>query len=160
MDRLAMQEKVSGWIKKYKYFLIILLIGIGFMLIPGKSAKEEPLPVADPAPSEPSLVQELEEILSQIEGAGNVRVMLTLKAGSQTVYQTDKPAVDREDTVIITDGDRTQSGLIAQVLSPTYRGAIVLCQGAERAAVCLAVTEAVAKVTGLDASQISVLKMK
>ena len=86
--------------------------------------------------------------------------MLTVKMGEQTIYQTDTPATDRQDTVIITDDDRSQNGLIQQVISPVYRGAIVLCQGADSANVCLAIKEAVSKVTGLDTSQISVLKMK
>ena len=86
--------------------------------------------------------------------------MLTVKNGEQTIYQTDIPGTDRQDTVIITDEDRAQNALVQQIISPTYRGAIVLCQGAENASVCLAIKEAVSKVTGLDASQISVLKMK
>ena len=60
---------------------------------------------------------------------------------------------------MITDENRTQTGLVQQSIPPTYRGAIVVCQGADSPAVCLAVKEAVSKVTGLDTSQISVLKM-
>ena len=86
--------------------------------------------------------------------------MLTVKSSEQTVYQTDTPAADRHDTVIITGDDRAQNGLVQQIISPTYRGAIIPCQGADSANVCLAIKDAVSKVTGLDASQISVLKMK
>jgi stage III sporulation protein AG len=39
-------------------------------------------------------------------------------------------------------------------------GAIVLCQGADVPSVRLAIVDAVSKVTGLVANQISVLKMK
>lgn len=161
MDITVLREKATRWIGRYKYLLLILLIGVGLMLIPdSKSDEESAQQQAQQTAVETSIAQELENILSNIQGAGQVQVMLTVRAGEQTVYQTDIPAADREDTVIVTDENRAQNGLVQQVISPTYRGAIVLCQGADSAAVCLAIKEAVSKVTGLDTSQISVLKMK
>ena len=161
MDITLLKEKATLWIGKYKYLVLILLLGIGLMLIPSGNKKAEESAVQQPAPIRAaSLADELEDILSNIKGAGRVQVMLTVKNGEQTIYQTDIPGTDRQDTVIITDEDRAQNALVQQIISPTYRGAIVLCQGAENASVCLAIKEAVSKVTGLDASQISVLKMK
>jgi stage III sporulation protein AG len=46
------------------------------------------------------------------------------------------------------------------VLAPQYLGAIVVCQGADRSDVRLAIVEAVSALTGLGADKISVLKMK
>ena len=93
--------------------------------------------------------------------------MLTESMGEEIHYQTDEDqtvSADsdscRSDTVIVTGEDRGQSGLIRKVNPPTYRGAIVVCQGADRAAVRLAIVEAVSAVTGLGADRISVLKMK
>lgn len=161
MDITLLKEKATLWIGKYKYLVLILLLGIGLMLIPSGNRKGEESAVQQQAPIQTaSLADELEDILSNIKGAGRVQVMLTVKNGEQTIYQTDIPGTDRQDTVIITDEDRAQNALVQQIISPTYRGAIVLCQGAENASVCLAIKEAVSKVTGLDASQISVLKMK
>lgn len=161
MDIGTLRQKITNWISKYKYIALILLVGVGLMLIPGKSDGGETQSQAPQIRVDTvSVADELESILSNIQGAGKVQVMLSVKAGEQTVYQTDTPASDRQDTVIITEEDRSQNGLIQQVISPIYRGAIVLCQGADRANVCLAIKDAVAKITGLDASQISVLKMK
>ena len=160
MDRVVLREKLTDWIGKYKFFILILLVGVVLMLIPGQTKKESTVQTSESTATQPSISQQLEDILAKIDGAGKVQVMLTYQSGEQVIYQTDKPSADREDTVIITNENRGQSGLVAQVISPTYRGAIVLCQGAERASVCLAITEAVSKVTGLGASQISVLKMK
>ena len=159
MDIKAIGEKASAWIGKYKFVVLILLVGICLMLIP--SVKNEETVITEEVTIEKtSLDEELEQILSNIKGAGRVQVMLTVASGEQIIYQTDIPATDRLDTVIITGEDRVQDGLIQQILSPTYRGAIVLCQGADSASVCLAIKDAVSKVTGLDSSQISVLKMK
>lgn len=161
MDITALREKATQWIGKYKYLVLILLVGVGLMLIPSGTEDEKNAEPQTQVPvQQTTLAEELEEILSNIQGAGRVQVMLTTSAGEQTVYQTDQPGSDRQDTVIVTDEDRAQGGLVQQVISPTYRGAIVLCQGADSANVCLAITQAVSKVTGLDASQISVLKMK
>lgn len=161
MDMTALREKTGKWFSKYKYLALILLVGIGLMLIPSKSdTAESTLQIAQQTVETAGIAEQLEAILSNIKGAGRVQVMLTVKSGEQIVYQTDTPAADRQDTVIITDDNRAQNGLVQQVISPTYRGAIVLCQGADSASVCLAIKEAVSKVTGLDTSQISVLKMK
>ena len=161
MDIKVLKGKTAQWIGKYKYLALILLVGIGLMLIPTdrKASQQTTQNVLTVTPTV-SITEELEEILSNIQGAGRVKVMLTVKSSEQTIYQTDTPSADREDTVIITDEERAQSGLIQQIISPTYRGAIVLCQGADNASVCLAIKEAVSKVTGLDSSEISVLKMK
>ena len=92
--------------------------------------------------------------------------MLTVAAGEKIVYQTDEDisggenVTTRIETVIVTGTDRAQTGLIQQVNPPTYLGAIVVCQGADRPAIRLAIVEAVSKVTGLGSDKISVLKMK
>ena len=41
---------------------------------------------------------------------------------------------------------------------PTYRGALVVCQGGDRADVKLAVTEAVSALTGLSSDRVTVAK--
>lgn len=161
MDIGRLRQKATEWIGKYKFVILILLVGVGLMLIPTGSKEKTPDElVTEQVGQQVMLADELEEILTNIQGAGRVQVMLTMRAGEQTIYQTDTPSTDRQDTVIVTDEDRAQGGLIQQILAPTYRGAIVLCQGADSASVCLAIKDAVSKVTGLDSSQISVLKMK
>ena len=43
---------------------------------------------------------------------------------------------------------------------PEYRGALVVAQGADNAAIKLAITQAVAGLTGLSSDKITVVKMK
>ena len=105
--------------------------------------------------------ERLEAILSDIEGAGTVRVLLTEDSGRQTLYQTDVQSDDTrrtEDTVLVEDAERTETGLVRQTLEPKYRGAVVLCDGADSSTVRLAIVNAVACVTGLGADRICVLK--
>ena len=107
--------------------------------------------------------ERLEHILSQIAGAGTVQVLLTEEAGRQTLYQTDIQSDDSrrtEDTVLVEDAARTEAGLVRQTLEPIYRGAVVLCDGADQSGVRLAIVNAVSSVTGLGADRICVLKRK
>lgn len=167
MDWIALREKAADLLKKYRYALLVLLLGLALMLLPGKreDGGTEHTEVSTVL-EQTDISEQLARILSRIQGAGEVEVMLTVAAGEQTVYQTDEDitgGVDgssRSDTVIITDAERTQSGLISQVNPPKYQGAIIVCQGAESPAVRLAIVEAVSRVTGLGADRISVLKMK
>lgn len=155
---------ISQWFGKYKYALGILMLGICLMLIPEK--EENPQPQTAPL-QEVTMAQQLQQILSQIEGAGRVEVLLSEALGASTLYQTDiqkdqdaqREALN-EKTVIITDSDRVESGLVIREDPPVYLGAIIACQGADSAQVRLAIVEAVRCATGLGANQIAVVKMK
>lgn len=156
--------KITSLIMKYRYAACILLIGIVLMLLPsGSKEVQKPAETDGTISSEISVEQQLGALLSKIQGAGRVEVMLSYANGAETLYQTNTESDNdgsRMDTVIITDTDKNQSGLVARVDPPVYLGAIVVCQGADSASVRLAIVDAVSKYTGLGADQISVLKMK
>lgn len=168
MDRIAWKERPLAFLKKYRYALLVLLVGLVLMCVPEGKGKSSVQPVVAVAP-EPTITVEakLEDILSQIEGAGRVQVLLTRQTGERYTYQTDDDISEDQDssssrqtTVIITGTDRGQQGLIRQIDPPLYLGAVIVCQGADRASVRLAIVEAVTNATGLGADKVSVLKMK
>ena len=165
MDAIAIRQKAIQFVKQYRYALLVLLCGLFLLLLPETEEKQQTVPVQEQVlqESDPDLQDALSEILSQIQGAGEVRVLLTQSAGEQTIYQTDSDTSGesaRRDTVIISDSDRAEQGLVQQVNPPRYLGAVILCQGADSAGVRLAIVEAVAVATGLTTDKISVLKMK
>ena len=169
MDRSALKAKLVDLFRKYRYALLIVLIGIIFMLLPQKeqSTAQETLPVQETEPPGDSLQSSLEQILSRIEGAGKVEVLLTQAAGEEIIFQNDSDESASEQssdssskTLVITGADRSEQPVIRQVLPPTYLGAVIVCQGADSPAVRLAIVEAVASATGLTADRITVLKMK
>ena len=164
MDGSELRQNVTLFFQKYRYVALVLLTGIILMLLPGgtQSPETEPVSVSN-SPQPLGMEERLEQILSQVDGAGKVRVFLSQMTGEQTHYQmdTDTAADDiRRDTVLVTGADRTESGLIQRIDPPVYQGAIILCQGADNAAIRLSITQAVANATGLGTDQISVLKMK
>lgn len=168
MDIKKLSDKVKILLKKYKFVLLILGIGMLLMWLPSLSEASGSKEVPDQTiENNWDISEKLEDMLEQMEGVGNVRVMLTVKSGSETKYQTDidkdlseKSDAIKEETIIITDSQRNEMGLIKQILSPVYQGAIVICQGADSPVVRLRITEAVGKLTGLGADQIAILKME
>ena len=161
MEGSIPKQRINALWAKYKYPILVVLVGLGLMLLPGKS-EPEPQQSAETVES-PNLEARLAAILSQIDGVGQVRVLLTEETGRENVYQTDiQTDTDRrsEDTVLVEDASRTENGLIRRTLEPTYRGAVILCQGADQPSVRLAIVEAVRCVTGLGADRVSVLNMK
>lgn len=169
MDWIALRDQSRAFIKKYRHAILIVLLGLVLMAIPARKEESQENEVTETLCSliESDAQTQLEEILSQIKGAGKVQVLLTEARGEETIYQSnedtdigDQSNSIRQDTVLITGSDRQQQGLVRQVNPPSYQGAIVVCQGADNASVRLAIVEAVSSVTGLGADHISVLKMK
>lgn len=162
MDWLRTLKKGGRLSRKYACALLVLLLGIGLMLFPKHTEMVETVEPETTA-VEYSLEESLEAILSQIDGAGKVQVLLTVAQGTETVYQTDTAETAdsvKVETVIVTDAGKAQQGLIRQVNPEIYLGAVVVCQGGGSSAVQLAITKAVSAATGLTADKITVLKMK
>lgn len=166
MDWLTRLGKARLWLKEYRYVILVLVLGLLLMMLPqGKSSQQKEEEAAVPeTEAQESFQEQLEQLLSMVQGAGKVRVLLTEAEGERIIYQTDGEEnaqnTKRTDTVILSDSGRAQSGLVQQILPPTYLGAIILCQGADSASVRLALIEAVSNATGLSSDRISVLKMK
>lgn len=169
MDIGIIRTKVTDWVKKYRYALIILAAGICLMLFTSETRtgdSDVPVETTLATPQLKVTESQLEEILSRIKGVGNVNVLLTYAAGEQTIFHTNTKTTEGDsnrtkdcDTVLITDNNRKEEALVTQVIAPQYMGAVIVCQGAENASVRLAVSEAVCKATGLRSDQIAVLSM-
>ena len=163
---MELTQKLIDFVRKYRFVVLVLLVGIGLMLIPFGEKEQASTGGESVVPLQPDISEELSQILSQIDGAGEVSVMLTIRTGTSTVYQSDESSTSgdtgssKQDTVIITDENRVQTGLVQHIVYPEYRGAIIVCQGADNAVVRLNIMEAVSRITGLGMDKISVLKMK
>lgn len=162
---------------KYKYVLLVCLAGLILAAWPSGRAGEQALPETSDAQAEviqtPALEDSLEETLSHIEGVGRVRVMITLKSSSRSVYAYDTSSSekssasdsstelssDREQTMVFSEGSE-RTPIAVRTEAPLYQGAVVVCDGADSASVRLALTEAVRAVTGISSDCISILKMK
>ena len=167
MDFIRIKTRISESIGKYKYVYIVLLAGVLLMMLPETKGKEEPVQQTNVQKEETTIQAQLENILSQIDGAGQVSVMLSISQGERIIYQTDSTYSQSDNstdsqsqTILITDSQRNETGLVHQTNPPIYQGAIVLADGADRPSVKLAIVDAVSAVTGLGSDKITVLKLK
>ena len=148
---------------RYKYAILILLVGAGLLLWPGGT--EHTAQTGQTAQqmdmiSAQELQTELESILGQIQGVGTVRVLLTADSnGERQLAQNSelRYSGSTAETVLLDLNDQ-EAPIVTRILYPTYRGALVVCQGGDRADVRLAVTEAVSVLTGLSSDRITVAK--
>lgn len=168
---MKLQQRFRNILAKagtYKYTALILLLGIGLMLMPQgekRTVEQEAEPQQQPAAE--SLEERLEIILRQMDGVGEVDVLLTLETGMAYEYQTDdrvhtqqEESEVQKETVLVGSGSGKDQPVTVKTTYPTYQGALVLCQGADRAAVRLDIVNAVSDLTGLGSDKISVIKMK
>ena len=169
-----MNRKTEGvqriW-ERYKWAGLVILAGVVALLWPSGGTKETSTAqsTAVAALGDPEALQEeMEEILSHISGVGEVRLLLTvetdgerqLAGNTETSYSGSASAPEdfsrSWEAVMAQDGGQTP--VVTTTRYPTYRGALVVCQGGDQASVRLAVTEAVTALTGLPADRVSVAK--
>lgn len=170
MDIRLIRNKIAAWSRKYKYVIVVLGLGIVFMLLPVGAEKDEDIPVVQSESNSVCLEiteEKLEMVLTKIDGAGEVDVLLTYASSQRKVFHANERSSSNEgsqtkeyETVVITSSDRAEEAVVVQVMAPECLGAVVICQGAENPTVRLAVSDAVSKATGLRMDRISVLKMK
>ena len=162
--------RVSAALGKYKFVLLTVAVGLALLLWPSAPKTQTAAPVDTPAPQAAQgseLERRLEEVLSEIEGAGQVRVVLTLKGGPRQILAQDADTTtgagemrSTVSTVVVSKGSGNEEAVVVQQLSPQYQGALVVCSGGEIPEVRLRLVEAVSALTGLGADKISVCKGK
>lgn len=167
MDVKALLQKVTKPVTKYKYVFLVLIIGLVLMTMPTKQKSSNQLEQTVAEQTQTPVNEEIAALLSMVEGAGKVEVMLSIKTGEEILYQSDEDinigeqtSTSRKETILITDSQRNELGLVKQTNPPKYLGAIIVCQGADNPKVQLALCDAMSKITGLGSDRISILKMK
>ena len=160
--------KMWQFLGQYKYVLIVIAVGIALLLLPSGGKKRVAEEAGIAGAQEDFNLEELEtklsQTLSQVEGAGQVTVTLTVKSGMEQVLASDRSTsvsgdnstVD-DQTVVLSTGSGEEAVLIT-TRYPTFQGALVVCQGADNPEIRLLITQAVASLTGLGSDRITVCK--
>ena len=165
-----LQKRLSAGISKFRLPLLIFAAGLLLMLLPTGKRSTQAVQTAAQAAQTQKLTpsqEEVEAILSRIDGVGRVDLLLTLRTSGASVYQTDTRTVtsgsgttEECQTVFGQTSGSGKEPVVQTTLAPQYQGALVVCDGADRASVRLAVVQAVTSLTGLGSNQIAVVKMK
>ena len=173
---LMMPESVKYVFQKYRYFFIVILIGLLFLILPVSNKENtERSEQIELEFSVESLQNKIEKMLSKSEGVGRVQLLLSLKSGVEQVYAEDirvsrerqeddeqfgyHEDSDKKPSVISGDSGAESPVLVKQIY-PEFLGATVVCDGAENASVRQLITDAVCALTGITADKIAILKMK
>jgi stage III sporulation protein AG len=147
--------------KNNQIICIILIIGVVFMLISGGGGEKDNVSKTTAAIDEE---KRLEEILSQIDGAGEVSVMITYYGTSEkdiayetktnTVGQDLKSEKSEDKKAVMSDGEP----MVLREIYPKAKGVIVTADGGGSAAVRQAISEAVTAVTDVPAHRVKIYK--
>lgn len=167
---------LGGKLKKFRYPALVLVLGLCLMLLPIRRQKneEQVIPQTVSAEQTPDYKTQVEQqlctTLGKMEGVGRVSVMLSLRTGTETIYQTDSSIASQsgdnpsdsasEQTVILSRGNNGQEAVVRKTILPGFQGALIVCEGADDPKVKLNVISAVSGITGLSSEKITVVKMK
>jgi len=122
----------------------------------------------------------LEQAISAMEGAGKVKVMITVNTSRELVVAKDTPITkrdtaendsqggsrtvaesDSEETAIYKkESDGSSSPYVVKTLQPVIEGVVVITQGGDRPEVCRNITEAIVALFDIEPNKIKVVKMK
>ena len=162
-------EKLLALLQKYKLVLLVLAAGLVLMLWP-QGGQTQPAAARGGAEGGAAfdleaLESRMEKVLSKIDGAGGVSLVLTVKSGTEQVYATDvdysEDGERREEsatTVLVSTGSGTEEVAVVRQIYPTFQGALVVCDGGNDPTVRLLITQAVAALTGLRSDKITVCR--
>lgn len=168
--------------------LIITIVAINYIWNGNKEEKREITPQAENSNDVTYVSSEIKEdntesrlsnILSNIQGVGNVKVLLTYSetstyvpiynentkgsnttetdssGGSRIISETDS----QKEVIFKEDGSGNKEPITKSIISPKIEGAIITAQGADDANVKASIIQAVEAATGLATHKIQVFKM-
>lgn len=169
--------------------LIVTIVAINYIWNGNKTEKNNPIPKSDAITNETIQVasqtstdeteKRLANILSNIEGVGKVKVMLTYSetstympiynentkgsnttetdntGGSRTISEEDS----QREVIYKEDSSGNKEPVTQSIISPKIEGAIITAQGADSSEIRASIIQAVEAATGLATHKIQVFKM-
>lgn len=122
----------------------------------------------------------LEQAISAMEGAGKVKVMITVNTSRELIVAKDTPVIrsnttendseggsrtvnelnSEEETVYRKESDGSSSPYVVKTLQPIIEGVVVITQGGDRPEVSKNITEAIVALFDIEPNKIKVVKMK
>ena len=172
--KIKLPEYITRFSNKYKYILPVCAIGVLLILLPAEKNEsaekdtsiDEELFLFDATETE----KNLSELFSKIDGVGKAEVKLTVKAGFEKEYVSDKKEsaetgngntdTDSEISLVkISEGNR-EKPLLKRINYPEFNGAVIVCEGGDDSRIKFQLTQAVKSLTGISSDNIVVAKMK
>lgn len=194
MDNKKLKDLFSKDNKNFKsniftvFAIGVLLIIVGNTFFTGESTSKSPpkstegVDVSSEASkhNETEIERRLENILSSVAGAGQIKVMVTMThsgevevaqdvskddtSTTETTTQGDKRQIDsskyENKTVLLENNDGSSKPLIIKETEPKIEGIVIVAQGGDNILVKDSLSKAVQALLNVPAHKVEVLKMK
>lgn len=175
MKKLWLQFQTKFGAPKKEQLFILLLFGLLLAVIAIPVEKKESQNVLESSISTEEEVQEetldyesrmeekLEALLSEVEGVGRVKVMLTFEgSGEKKVEKDNSQSAEnqQEETVYEEYGNSHKSPYVTFQSNPKVEGVLVIAQGGANSSVKQEILEAAQALFGIEAHKIKIMKME
>ena len=147
--------------------ILLLAAGRSFSFTKEEAADAPPATVSERASADRETERRMAEILSKVEGAGQVDVMLTWQqteeksiAHNETREENGGSLRTEQTAILLENGDGATEPLILSETAPVVEGVVIAAQGADSPAVAAALNQAAQALLNVPAHKIAVLKMK
>ena len=123
--------------------------------------------------------KKVEEILCNMEGAGQVKVVITIRSSSEKVVEKDLPVnrsntteedaeggkrtvnnVDAQENTVYSQTGNDSQPYVIKTVSPQVEGVLVLAEGAGSGEVSKNISDAIQVLFGIEAHRIKVIKLE
>ena len=155
---------------------ILLAVGVlaVLLIILSETSEKKSKTKSNPSSSTPigydyekELETRLESIISQIDGAGNVKVLVKTQGGEENRFALDSnfsTGTDgdkkSESKYVIINGENGEQGVLLNKNYPAVQGVIIVCQGGNDSRLKNEIINAVSALLGISKACVSVSKMK
>ncbi len=182
--KITREQKEKAW--------IVFLLGVFFLLIASPFSKRTPPKTKQISSKEDEVIAEtpekdayidlvehkLEKTIGEMEGAGKVVVMVTLKNNGEKILDKNQPYESQieksreegkesehnnikssQETVLVNQQGDTEP-IVIQEKFPAIEGVVVVCEGGDDAALEFRIKEAVSALFSIDSHKVVVCKLQ
>lgn len=113
-----------------------------------------------------NLEDQLEDVISSIDGVGECKIMVTLENTAESVYATDVEtkndgeSENLKDEYVIYDSQNGETPVLIKEYFPKVQGVTVVCSGGDNIAVKEKIIESVTSLFNIPTNRVSVSKIK
>lgn len=172
-------SKLKG---KKEQWLILFLVGILLLVIAIPTSEKKTSTTSERTTDTSStsdsdyvskLERQLEEVLQNVQGVGEVSVMITISSSSEKIVEKDEEtsvqtssdggtesstSTDRRESSVYSGSSGEESPYVVKEISPQIAGVLVVAEGGDNAVVIESITEAVQALFGIETHKIKVMK--
>ena len=168
--------------KNQKIIVILFIIGVILLIVPSffKHKKNKIIETSGNQEFVEKIQNDIADMVSNIEGAGKSKVLITLDEGEEIIYLAEK----KENSQVITDensynqnlkrktddiekkyittkdSNGNETPVIIKKIEPKIRGAVISCQGAKNPEVRENIIKMVSVALDINSSKICVTKFR